>query len=292
MQELVQASAHCYYLPGPTRVGIVQTAPGEACLIDSGGDKSAARALLRQLTDHGWTLRAIYNTHSHADHIGGNAYLQARTGCPIYAPDIEQTFTCHPELEPAFLGGGYPPPTLRSKFLQAPPSKARLLTPESLPPGWEIIPLPGHSFGMVGFRTPEDVVYLADCVASPATLDKYRFCFIYDVASYLHTLNALRSLDARLFIPAHAEPTTDLSPLIRANIDHVHSLAENICALCAASPHSVEDIVCDLYTAWQLPLSFEQHALASSTIRSYLAYLAEQGRLAPACINNRLYWNA
>ena len=29
--------------------------------------------------------------------------------------------------------------------------------------GFELLPLPGHFFDMVGFRTPDDVVYLADC---------------------------------------------------------------------------------------------------------------------------------
>ena len=40
-------------------------------------------------------------------------------------------------------------------------SDAQELTKESLPEGFEIIPLPGHFFDMVGFRTPDDVVYTA-----------------------------------------------------------------------------------------------------------------------------------
>ena len=44
-------------------------------------------------------LTAIYNTHSNADHIGGNKYLQGQTGCKIYAPGIECDFTNHKVLE-------------------------------------------------------------------------------------------------------------------------------------------------------------------------------------------------
>ena len=56
-----------------------------------------------------------------------------------------------------------------------------VLTENVLPEEFEIIPLPGHFFDMIGIRTPEDVVYLADCLSSKETLDKYQIGFIYDV---------------------------------------------------------------------------------------------------------------
>ena len=108
-------------------------------------------------------------------------------------------FTRHPVLEPSFLYGGYPCKELRHKFLMAQESDAQELTKECLPEGFEIIPLPGHFFDMVGFRTPDDVVYLADCLSSRETLDKYQIGFIYDVAAYLKTLEMVKSLQAKVF---------------------------------------------------------------------------------------------
>ena len=70
----------------------------------------------------------------------------------------------------------------------------------------EIIPLPGHTFEMTGFRTPDDVVYLADALSSREILDKYKIGFIYDVGAYLDTLERIKTMRARMFVPAHADP--------------------------------------------------------------------------------------
>lgn len=87
------------------------------CLIDSGSDKDAGRRVRKVLDANGWKLRAIYNTHSNADHIGGNQYLQRQTSCAIYAPGIDCAFTRHPVLEPSYLyGRHFPPKALRHKF--------------------------------------------------------------------------------------------------------------------------------------------------------------------------------
>lgn len=99
MYELIQAAGNSYYIQSPAKIGLVRLTEKEVCLIDSGSDKDAGRKVRQILDGNGWTLRAVFNTHSHADHIGGNKYLQAQTGCKIYAPGIECDFTRHPVLE-------------------------------------------------------------------------------------------------------------------------------------------------------------------------------------------------
>ena len=166
MYELIQVAENSYYIQSPAKIGLVKLNEKEVCLIDTGNDKDAGKKIKKVLDANGWTLKAIYNTHSNADHIGGNQYLQKQTGCKIYAPGIECDFTNHPILEPAYLYGGCPPKDLRHKFLLAQESKVEYLNKDVLPEGLEIIELPGHFFDMVGFRTKDDVVYLADCLSS------------------------------------------------------------------------------------------------------------------------------
>ena len=289
MYELIQVSEQSYYIQSPAKIGLVKLNEQDVCLIDSGNDKDAGRKVRQLLNANGWRLTAIYNTHSNADHIGGNKYLQGQTGCKIYAPGIDCAFTRHPVLEPSFLYGGYPCKELRHKFLMAQESDAQELTQESMPEGFEIIPLPGHFFDMVGFRTPDDVVYLADCLSSRETLDKYQIGFIYDVAAYLKTLEMVKSLRAKMFIPAHAAASEDVADLAQYNIDKVLEIAGKITGICQ-EPICFEAILQKLFADYGLKMNFEQYVLVGSTVRSYLAWLKDTGRLNGLFENNMLLW--
>ena len=289
MYELIQVSEQCYYLQSPAKIGLVRLNDADVCLIDSGSDKDAGRKVRQLLDANGWCLTAIYNTHSNADHIGGNQYLQRQTGCRIYAPGIECCFTRHPVLEPAFLYGGFPPKDLRHKFLMAQESDARPLTPEVLPQGFGLLPLPGHFFDMAGFRTPDDVVYLADCLSSRETLDKYQIGFVYDVAAYLQTLEAVKAMSARCFVPAHAPACEDIAPLAQYNIDTVHEVAGAILDLCW-EPLCFEVLLQKLFARYGLAMNFEQYALVGSTVRSYLSWLKDTGRLSARFEDDLLLW--
>ena len=289
MYELIQVSEQRYYLQSPAKIGLVRLNDADVCLIDSGSDKDAGRKVRQLLDANGWRLTAIYNTHSNADHIGGNQYLQRQTGCRIYAPGIECCFTRHPVLEPAFLYGGFPPKDLRHKFLMAQESDARPLTLEVLPQGFGLLPLPGHFFDMVGFRTPDDVVYLADCLSSRETLDKYQIGFVYDVAAYLQTLEAVKAMSARCFVPAHAPACEDIAPLAQYNLDKVAEIAGVILDLCR-EPLCFEALLRKLFARYGLAMNFEQYALVGSTVRSYLSWLKDTGRLSARFEDNLLLW--
>ncbi len=289
MYELIQLAPSSYYIESPAKIGLVRLNETDVCLIDSGNDKDAGRKVRRILEERGWNLRAIYNTHSNADHIGGNQYLQKQTLCKIYAPGIECDFTRHPVLEPSFLYGAFPSRDLRHKFLLAQESDAQLLTQDVLPQGMKIIELPGHFFDMVGFRTTDDIVYLADCLSGKETLQKYQIGFLYDVAAYLDTLERVKAMQAKLFVPSHAEVTEDIAPLAQLNIDKVYEIAERLTELCAA-PICFEQLLQKVFAEYALTMNFEQYVLIGSTVRSYLAWLKDTGKLNADFEDNMLLW--
>ncbi len=289
MYELQQVGKNSFYIQSPAKIGLFRLNETDVCLIDSGSDKDAGRKVRQILDRNNWHLTAIYNTHSNADHIGGNRYLQGQTGCRIYAPGIECDFTNHPIAEPSFLYGGYPPKDLRHKFLLAQESSAEQLTKDKLPDGLSMISLPGHFFDMVGFRTSDDVVYLADCLSSRETLEKYQVSFVYDVAAYLETLERVKEMKAALFVPAHAAATEEIASLAQCNIDKVLEIAERIADICREM-RSFEEILQKLFQDFGLVMNFEQYALVGSTVRSYLSWMKESGRLEAVFEDCRLLW--
>ena len=290
MYELINIVGKSFYIQSPAKIGLVKLNDTEVCLIDSGNDKDSGRKVRQILDNNGWKLKAIYNTHSNADHIGGNKYLQAQTNCKIFASGIECDFTNHPVLESAFLYGGYAPKELRHKFLLAQESTAEYLTAENLPEGFELIPLPGHFFDMVGFKTPDDVIYLADCLSSPETLNKYHITFIYDVENYLATLEKVKNLKAKFFVPAHAEVTENIFELAELNIKKVHEISEKILKICE-TPLNFESILQKLFAEYNLAMNFEQYVLVGSTVRSYLSWLKDKEKLRAYFENNLLLWS-
>ena len=289
MYELIRLTDRCGYIQSPAKIGLVRLTEDRVCLIDSGNDKDAGRKVRQLLDANGWRLDAIYDTHSHADHIGGGQYLQKQTGCRIYAPGIECAFTRHPVLEPSLLYGGFPGRDLRHKFLMAQPSDALPLTEDILPEGWQLIPLPGHSFDMVGFRTADGVVYLADCLSSRETLEKYRIGFLWDVAAYLDTLERVKTMEGTMFVPAHAPAAESVAELAQINIDAVMEVAQAILDICR-EPVCFERVLRGLFRKYALVMTFEQHALVGSTVRSYLSWLRDAGRLTARFEDDMLLW--
>ncbi len=288
MYELIQVGAHTYYIDSPVKAGVYLAENG-AYLIDSGSDKDAGRRLRKILDENGWKLCGILNTHSNADHIGGNRHLQQQTGCKIFSSGIEKAFTEYPVLEPSFLYGGYPCAELRHKFLLAQSSDVTDFSDADFPKEIEIVPLPGHFFNMMGFRTPDDVVFLADCLSSRETIEKYKISFIYDVAEYLKTLESVEKMNAKMFVPSHAAATDNIAELARFNIETVRSVADKIEEICA-KPLCFEQILQTLFSDFGLKMTFEQYVLVGSTVRSYLSWLHDTGRVEAFFEDNKLLW--
>ena len=291
MYELNQVGEKSYYINCPAKIGIYTANDKNVYLIDSGNDKEAGKKARKILDEKGWNLIGILNTHSNADHIGGNQYLQQQTGCKVFSCGIEKAFTEYPVLESSFLYGGYPCADLRHKFLLAKASIVTDFSDESYPKEIEIIPLKGHFFNMVGFRTPDDTVFLADCLSSKETLDKYQVAFIYDVAEYLKTLETVKSMKAKIFVPAHAPAADDVAGLADINMAKVYEIADKILAVCKDSV-CFENILQRLFTDFGLTMNFEQYVLVGSTVRSYLSWLRDNGKLSAIFENNMLLWKA
>lgn len=148
MFELEKVGSKTYYLKNVTNIGIYIEEDNKVWIIDSGNDKDAGKKILKVIEENGWNIKGIINTHSNADHIGGNRLIQDRTNCEVLSNGIENNFIKSPILEPSFLYGGKPFKELTNKFLLAKPTDNVKEIKDNLPKGLEVFNLEGHFFDM------------------------------------------------------------------------------------------------------------------------------------------------
>ena len=124
----------------------------EAVIIDPGEEPAM---FLAELDTRAWTLRAIWLTHAHVDHIIGVSAIRGATGAPIHLHPLDRPiYDALPQFG-AWLG----------KQLEAPPPPDVALEPGgSVRVGrfeFEVRFTPGHSPGSVSF-VGHDMVFGGD----------------------------------------------------------------------------------------------------------------------------------
>ncbi|MDR3355518.1 MAG: MBL fold metallo-hydrolase [Synergistaceae bacterium] len=291
MYELIQLGDRTYYIDCSTKIGVYKINETDVCFIDSGVDGNAGERALSILDERGWSLKMIINTHSHADHTGGNNFLQTKTGCRIYARGADVSIIHDTILNTSFIYGGYPFQKLMNRFLYASPSEALEIQDSVLPDGMETINLDGHSFSMTGIRTSDGVCFVADSVMSVPALEKYHIPFIYDAKKHLETLSALETLDADIFVPSHFAPMKEVKSLAGINRDKVLEVMERVLSICE-KPVGFDEMLGNLFDSYELVMDMNQYILVSSTLRSLLSYLYDMGRVSFGFDSNKLLWES
>lgn len=286
--ELTKLGEKTYCIQNPANIGIYKLDDEKICLIDTGNDKESGRKILKIINEQNWQVECIINTHSNADHVGGNKFIQDRTNCKILSSKIETAIINNPELEPALLYGAMPLNELNNKFLLAKESDCQVID-NNLPEGLEYFTLKGHFIDMIGIKTSDNVYFLGDSIFSEETINKYHIFFIYDVEKYLQTLDFLETLNGTFYIPSHVKPLTDLKELIKLNKNKINEICNAILNACQ-NPITTEEIIKKIFETYNLEININQYALLGSTIKSYLTYLNNQNRVEYFFKDNLLYW--
>lgn len=289
--ELVKIAGPAHYLPGRVNIGVI-AGDGQAALIDTGLDEGAARKAVQAVEQAGLRLAAVVNTHGHADHCGGNAFVRKRTGAPIYAPPVEAALIQHTEFEPFFLFGAAPFKAIDSKWFHAAPTPvAHILDAKVTLCGVELAVLPaaGHSMNQVAIATTE-VAYLADALMAPEILERYPIQYCYDVLGHRETLERLGNLRRDWYVGAHFSPTQDLEPLLEANRANLERTAAAVLeALRPAA--STEEIVRSAAEVLAVPpMDPAAYLLNAAAVKAHLSAHVREGRVTFEIQDQRPIW--
>ncbi len=285
--ELKQIGPKTFCIEHDTNIGIHFTDDGRMYLIDT-GSKGDGEKIDEILSREGWVPSCIINTHTHIDHIGGNEFLMRKYGIPAYCTDYDMAFAHYSELEAAYMNGGYPAEKLRTIFAHPGMIGFRSLEKET-PDGIDWTYLPGHSFGMIGIRTSDDIWFLGDSYLSRSFLKQYTFGFIYNVEAYIDTLKKLKEFKGALFVPSHGIIETDTVPTLEQNLRSVTEMCGMICETCREY-RGQDEILQQMYERLRMHARPAQHALLSSTVKSYLTYLQDRNKLECRFVDNIMKW--
>ena len=296
-----------YMIPGGTNVGVIRVKDESGCalyLIDSGESEKDARKIETILNAHftDWHLRAVINTHSHADHSGGNAYFAEKTKCEIWMPYLEKGSVENTLLQPSIAWGGFPLPELRVPYYVSAHCEAtRVIRAEEcvkFSDGKKIrfIALPGHYFEMLGVmcKIPDgkSAFFAGDAVFGRNVIAKFSIPFMLDVASFLDTLEKLRSIRADRYVPSHGDAVTRIDETVEMNQIAVLQTISCIMKILKKKPHTAEELLTEVANANGISMKLPQYVLIGSTLRSFLTSLYEKGRITYEIADNKMLWKA
>lgn len=192
-----------------------------ATVIDSGYVTHAPQTV--DLITHalaGRRLEQLINTHSHSDHIGGNAALQARFDCRITVPaGLDATIAEWDEaallLSPLDQQG--------ARFQH----DALIAAGDEFTMGelnWQALAVPGHDMDALAYYNPEQRILIAG-----DALWENGFGLIFPtllgsedgLAATRETLEMLGRLPLRLVIPGHGRPFADAAGAIERGLQRL-----------------------------------------------------------------------
>lgn len=286
--KLVQAGEKTYYIEANTNIGVYKTGEDSVCLIDT-GSKGDGEKIDEILNAQGWKPEYIINTHTHIDHLGGNAYLMGKYGIPAYCTDYDMAFAHFNELEAAYMYGGKPGRGLMKVFDHPGKIGFRAIEDYRLDGiRWQY--LPGHTFGMIGVKTSDDVWFLADSYLKKSYLEHHCFGYLYDAGGYMETLQKLKGFTGRLFVPAHGIAETDITEIIDLNIANQKKIRDYITEICSSGPISFDGIIQKMYEFAGMKNNVVNQSLLSSTTKGYLTSLEEAGEIEYTFHDNTMMW--
>jgi glyoxylase-like metal-dependent hydrolase (beta-lactamase superfamily II) len=259
--------------------------------VDTGLDDDAGRRLMKIMQENGMGVGVIINTHSHADHCGGNDIVKSRTGCAIYAPPFDKGIVEYPELEPFYLYSAYPLKELDTKFIKAKGTKVDFVLEKGQlninSVELDIVPLHGHTPGMVGVATPDNALFAGDSFFSRSILERHGLPYFTGIGESICTLESLKHMDYDYFIPAHGEAITEPGDTLNANIQILKDTIEYIADICGKALDR-EDIVANIVSRYSIKQSIQQYYLTVSTASAFLSYMTNEGMLTTLFEDNKL----
>lgn len=161
--QLMHIYGSSHFCSGKYAVGVyLDKSSRSAILIDSGSDENIARAIDKEITNRGYRISGILHTHGHRNNFGGDRYfLENYPEVRIYSTPSAVAWVSH---EAIYCGEipfqhAHREPIPATDLLEDRDGSFLIGEAE-----FKVVALPGHVPGMVGFISPDNVLYCGDAL--------------------------------------------------------------------------------------------------------------------------------
>ncbi len=309
-----------YVIPGVTNVGVItDSKKSEIYLIDTGRTEEQGEKLFAALekqfgpleagaSGQKYKIKAIINTHAHADHTGADSLIQKKTGCEIYLSAAERGILENPYLQSCVLWGGFSPkefhnsmymPALieHSKLIDFSKSK-KITAPDGSTYKMSFMELPGHYFGDTGVlittSNGEKILFAGDAISNRAELGKYWIQFMIQPDKFAETLVKICHIENLCWcIPAHGKfIKDDLNETAELCTIAIYSTRQSILNALKNGPLSTEKLIQEVARQHNISMGLGQYNLVSATIKSHLSSLREKKMIKMKVCENQIIWES
>jgi glyoxylase-like metal-dependent hydrolase (beta-lactamase superfamily II) len=282
--KLVHVAGDTCYFPGMTNIGVYKDYvidPGKNDLVD----------WKRPENTFGGKISCGLITHCHDDHFWHAADLRA-SGAKIYAPAVERPLIEDLEIHTkGFYQWVTPPDGMKPWYFRG--TSCPIDGPvEELSMPLEIVPMPGHTAGHVGYLTPDGVLFAADAMVAKDVWASAGIFYFTDIPGTRQTLRSLMDTDADWVLPTHTGLMTreEAVELADVNLKGLERLERLVIDAIGKNGTSTETITSKVCRALGMKDEFSVHLVGETAVRAFLHALYVDKAVDYELKGHRVLW--
>ena len=293
-----------------TNIGVVQTDDG-IIVIDTGDSQEDGENLVKTLSllFPNKKITTIINTHSHADHCGGNESIVSSQNAKVWTSFREAHLMELSGIMGDLYWGGIAISDVRKlsfennvslhadRIIDTRQGAVRLDLDKNV--SARFIPLPGHYYDQMGVLIHDKIdhkriFFLADGFFGASMLKKYWVPFMQNPELFRKSVEKIEHTKSDFYVPSHGDiyDSDSINAIAELNVIITYETEILVMKLLREQSLTQEELLKAFADFSGINLRLSQYVLIGYTLKSYLTSLHQAGLVTFELRDNKFYWVA
>lgn len=146
---------------------------------------------------------------------------------------------------------------------------------------FEVITFPGHTRGMIGIRTLDNILYCSDVVFGEETFRKYPILYYNFIDDAIHSFKKLKNLIPLVegTVIYHGGLIPDLGSLIDMHEKRIFEIKERVFMMIFQAPLSLEELTAKMMQESNANNDIASYMLTKGPMQAFVAELVREDRV-------------